>query len=80
MEKVQMGSPRYGISKPFGNHSVLWIFSCLTKPEKLLSFWHCGMYTEQDKEIELTFMESLPCVGMYWGLLNGILLIIRAIL
>lgn len=55
-------------------------FSSLTKPEKLLSFWHCGIYTEQDKEIELTFMESLPCVGMYWGLLNGILLIIRAIL
>lgn len=60
------GFPGYAIAEPFGNKSVLRIFSCLAKPEKLFEFLACGMYTEQDKETELTLMESLPCVGMYW--------------
>lgn len=72
-----------GISGPFRNNSVLSILSCLIKPENLLMFWHYGMYREQNKESELTFMKSLPYVGTIPGFgffLNDILLIIRAIL
>lgn len=30
-------------------------------------FWHYGMYREQNKESELTFMKSLPYVGTIPG-------------
>lgn len=49
------------------------------KPEKLLSFWHYGIYREQGKENEWPFMEFLQCASTVLDFLNAILLIIREI-